>query len=83
MKKVKITVLASDFEGNDYMNVSDENGCPLTRAFQRAGIHDWYQDVPGYKALDEKIDAAHLSIDLRVRDMFNKKLPIEDFSFEI
>jgi hypothetical protein len=78
MKKL-ITVLASDFIGNNYFNSRlSMQGCPLQRAFIRAEIFPEgegdYQTYlkPGSSDPDRKVIA-----------MFDGKTPIEDFSFEI
>lgn len=71
--KVKINVLASDFQGNRYMNCGQGlDGCPLERAFTRAG----YPHYTRYMRL-------HDPNDQKVLHMFMGYIPIEDFSFEV
>jgi hypothetical protein len=80
MRKVTINVLASDFENNRYLNCSlGSDGCPLQRAFIRAGVFSEYKgsyqnylDFNGGSLYEEK-----------VQYMFKGDIPIEDFSFEI
>lgn len=74
MSKHTIHVLASDFEGNDYMNVQKgKKGCPLTRALTREFEGD---EIPLYNKIPPEQDK-------KVCKMFDGDIPIEDFSFEI
>lgn len=73
-KTVTVNVLASDFDNNYHMNLArDLKGCPIIRALERAGV-----DVGEGYSMTQVAEA-----DMKVLDMFNDKLPIEDFSFEI
>lgn len=71
--KETIKVLASDFENNNYQNCKDGlEGCPLIRALHRIGIHH----RGNYGKIPEEVR-------YKVIRMFDNKIPIEDFSFEI
>jgi hypothetical protein len=79
MKKVLITVLAEDFEDNSYFNYKKTmKGCPLQRAYMRAGL---VKKGQGYTELSyHNCSAPH---EFKVIHMFDGKIPIEDFTFEL
>lgn len=82
MAQITVNVLASDFEGNSYDNIrKDMQGCPLQRAFMRAGI---VKEGKSYCCLPDKIyDNLHGEPDSKVLSMFNGIIPVEDFSFTV
>jgi hypothetical protein len=86
MPKVTVHVLAEDFKDNKYDNYNlNMDGCPLERAFLRAGIINEgisYSCHRGYVHLSESVPLLPWP-DERVLDMFDGDIPIEDFSFDI
>jgi hypothetical protein len=79
--KHTINVLASDFENNSYNNAAcDMSGCPLQRAYMRAGVVDLGE---GYTLIFDPQEGITGQADDKVIQMFRGIIPIEDFSFEI
>jgi hypothetical protein len=72
---ITVHVLASDFKNNNFWNCREGlKGCPMQRATTRAGIKSWAN-------IDCDSTTFHKN-HRRVKDMFDKKEPIQDFSFE-
>lgn len=74
MRKVKIDILASEFDNNSFYIVGGgEFGCPMNRGLFRAGL-TWVS-VRSQDSFRE----AHS----RIKRMFRGQEPIQDFSFEL
>ena len=75
MEKI-VTVLESDFENNDYLNTNENmKGCPLQRAFMRAGLvkeGEFYMVKFNFYSVDEAVDRMFLGL-----------LPKKDFEFVV
>ena len=73
MEKI-VTVLASDFENNDYFNTSENmDGCPLQRAFIRAGLIEEGESYMKHFTFR--------SVDAKVFDMFRGEEDKKDLQF--
>lgn len=81
MAQVTVNVLASDFKDNYYCNLSDDmDGCPLQRAFIRAGL---VKEGESYKSLPRSVFHWDHPAETKVVAMFEGLIPVEDFSFTV
>ena len=83
MITITLNILAKDIEETNYFNSDD---CAITKALNRAGYE--YLEHTGIDFLNKNKDISfnpenHTDLSWKVQDMYNKIIPVENFTFSL